>query len=110
MRTEWQGNEFAILVTGDEIVRARQREALLDVLASEDMERSGGEWRDESLDDLSDDPDPRIAELMTAELTAFAVNAESALEIEEGREDRQKTSLRGSASTLILTLSFSASQ
>jgi hypothetical protein len=32
VRTEWQGDEFAILVTRDEVVRARQRETLLDIL------------------------------------------------------------------------------
>ena len=110
MRTEWQGNEFAILVTRDEIVRARQREAVLDVLVSEDMERSGVEWRDESLEDLFDDPDPRMAELMTAELTAFAVNAESALKIEERKGGSPEDIIARFREHFDLTLSISVSQ
>ena len=43
MRTEWQGDEFAILVTREEIALARQQEALLDILVSEEMEHSGGD-------------------------------------------------------------------
>ena len=82
MRSEWQGDEFAILVTREEIALARQQEALLDILVSEEMEHSGGDLTEASIDDILSRADPRFEEQMSSELQRFGHTAAQALQLE----------------------------
>jgi hypothetical protein len=74
MRTEWQGDDFAILVTRDEVVRARQRETLLDILASEKLARAERGEPDAPLEEVMAG-DPRVRDLMIAEIEPYVHEA-----------------------------------
>ena len=83
MRTEWQKDEFAILVTRHEVARATQYEALLDILGSEELNQSGGDLTDSSLEAMLSRPnDPQLNDLMTVELQLYAHKAIQAFRIE----------------------------
>jgi hypothetical protein len=83
MRTEWQGDEFAILVTRDEVKRARRREQLLDVLVSEELASLDEDASLEVPGSLPDDP--RLRDLMDDELRHYADRALQALRAEASK-------------------------
>jgi hypothetical protein len=74
VRAEWQGEEFAILETRDEVVRARQRETLLDILAFENLARAERGEPDAPLEEMLAE-DPRVRDFMRAEIEPYVHKA-----------------------------------
>jgi hypothetical protein len=98
MRTEWQGDEFAILVTRDEVVRARQPESLLDILVSEKLARAERREPDGPLQEVLAD-DPRVQDLMVAEVEPYINKAMEVARTEMQKGGTPEDSKRASWST-----------